>query len=189
MCAVAQLFISKPIYLEILLLFIRGTRVIDWNLHLSAFRAMIPWFFACDRTNYARYGSAYWLEMTLLDMTLLDKTHPGWAFYCLKLPLPRCTHFAAYLIIITLCPLLSIGIKPEISSNFAVQRQNVYGFSAVAGDQTIEQTVNRDSKTKGGLTGFSMNPASVHRWLLSQPERAAITRKCKNIAGMDYKPR
>ena len=46
--------------------------MIDWDLHLAAFRAMIPWFFACDRTNYARYGSAYWLEMTALD-----QTHPG----------------------------------------------------------------------------------------------------------------
>ena len=54
-------------------MFIRGTRVIDWNLHLATFRAMIPWFFACDRTNYARYGSAYWLEMTALD-----KTYPGY---------------------------------------------------------------------------------------------------------------
>ena len=46
--------------------------MIDWNLHLTAFRAMIPWFFACDRTSYARYGSAYWLEMSALD-----HTHPG----------------------------------------------------------------------------------------------------------------
>ena len=46
--------------------------MIDWDLHLAAFRAMIPWFFACDRTNYARYGSAYWVEMTTLD-----QAHPG----------------------------------------------------------------------------------------------------------------
>lgn len=59
--------------------------------------------------------------------------------------------------------LISIGILPEISSNFAVQRQNNHGFSAVACDKTIEQTANRDSKTKGGLIGFSMNPGTVHR--------------------------
>ena len=53
-------------------MFIRATRQIDWNLHLTAFRSMIPWFFACDKVNYARYGSAYWLEMTSLE-----KTHPG----------------------------------------------------------------------------------------------------------------
>ena len=74
-----------------------------------------------------------------------------------------------------------IGILPKLSSNFAIQRQNDHGFSAVACDQTIEQTVNRDSKTKGGLTGFSMNRSSVRRWLLSQSERAAITQRCKSM--------
>ena len=57
-----------------------------------------------------------------------------------------------------------------MSSNFAVQRQGNYGFSAVACDQTIEQTANHDSKTKGGLIEFSVNPATVHRWLLSQSQ-------------------
>ena len=60
-----------------------------------------------------------------------------------------------------------------MSSNFAVQRQGNYVFSAVACDQTIKQTANRDSKTKGGLIGFSMNPATVHRWLLSQSEKSS----------------
>lgn len=61
-----------------------------------------------------------------------------------------------------------------MSSNFAVQRQGNYGFSAVACDQT---------------NGFSMNPATVHRGLLSPSERAAITRNFYHIAGMDLKPR
>ena len=61
------------------------------------------------------------------------------------------------------------------TSNFAVQRQS---------DQTIEQTANRDSKTRGGITGFLMNPASVHRWLVSQSERASIAIKCKYMAGI-----
>lgn len=56
----------------ILLMFIRGTREINWDLHLEAFRCMLPRFFICDRINYARYGTAYWLEMASLD-----KTHPG----------------------------------------------------------------------------------------------------------------
>ena len=82
-----------------------------------------------------------------------------------------------------------IGALPDVSANFAVRRQSNYGFTAVACDQTIEQTANRDSKTKGGLVGFTMNRASVHRWLLSQSERAAITGQCKDMAGMNRKPR
>ena len=57
---------------QVLLLFIRATRENDWQLHLSAVRSMLPWFFAADRVNYARYGSIYWLEMISID-----KTHPG----------------------------------------------------------------------------------------------------------------
>ena len=82
-----------------------------------------------------------------------------------------------------------IGILPELSSNFSVQRQDDHGFSGLACDQTIEQTVNRDSKTKGGLVGFSMNPTSVHRWLLSHAERAAITERCKSMAGVNHEQR
>ena len=53
-------------------MFIRATRQIDWELHLSTFRQMLPWFFVTNKINYARYGTAYWLEMTSLY-----KTHPG----------------------------------------------------------------------------------------------------------------
>ena len=34
-----------------------------------------------------------------------------------------------------------------------------------------------------------MNPAAVHRWLMSQSERAAFTSQCKSMAGMLYMPR
>ena len=53
----------------------------------------------------------------------------------------------------------------ELSTSFAVQRQSDRGFSAVSCDQTIEQTINQDSKTKGGLIGFSLNRAAIHTWL------------------------
>ena len=54
---------------QLLLLFIRATRTSDWNLHLSALRSMLPWFFATDRVNYSRYASCYWLEMSCLAST------------------------------------------------------------------------------------------------------------------------
>lgn len=57
---------------EVLLLFLRATRENDWDLHLSAVRSMLPWFFATDRVHYARYGTAYWLEMLCIETS-----HPG----------------------------------------------------------------------------------------------------------------
>ena len=137
-------------YLELvhsLLLFIRATREGDWSLHLSSLRNIMPWFFSYDRTNYARYSPAYWLEMKNLE-----KTHP---------------YVYSHL----------------VQGEFSVQRLTAYGFSKVACDQTIEQTANRDSKTKGGLTGISLSKGAVHRWVMSYPARAMISRRCEEMAG------
>lgn len=40
---------------SILLSFLRATRTGDFQLHIESLRQMLPWFFACDRFNYARY--------------------------------------------------------------------------------------------------------------------------------------
>ena len=37
-------------------------------LHLASIRAMIPWCFACDRHNYARYLPYYYAQMTQLPV-------------------------------------------------------------------------------------------------------------------------
>ena len=77
---------------------------------------------------------------------------------------------------------------PEIDrefkkGNFVAQRHVHHGFSQTACDQVIEQTVNRDSKIKGGITMYTQKPGAVHRFMLSSPERAAITRECHIMAG------
>ena len=38
----------------------------NWNVHLYAVRNMIPWCFAYDKLNYARYMSPYYAQMTHL---------------------------------------------------------------------------------------------------------------------------
>ncbi|CAC5360780.1 unnamed protein product [Mytilus coruscus] len=69
------------------------------------------------------------------------------------------------------------------SGGFCVQRSS-HGFSRSTVDQTIEQTLNRDTKTRGGIVGFSLNKGSVKRWLLNAHERASISSKCRDLAGM-----
>lgn len=66
---------------------------------------------------------------------------------------------------------------------FSVQR-SFNPFSRVAVDQTIEQTINRDTKTKGGILGFSQSASAVHKWVMTAHERAAITRGCKTYAAV-----
>lgn len=43
----------------------------NWSLHLGCVKAMLPWYFALDRMNYARYLSVY-----LSEMLALPTTHP-----------------------------------------------------------------------------------------------------------------
>ena len=46
------------------------------------------------------------------------------------------------------------------------------------------QTLNRDSKVKGGLVGITLNCGAMHRWILGQAERAAIMRQCETMANV-----
>ena len=70
------------------------------------------------------------------------------------------------------------------AGEFLVQRSTSSSFSQVAVDQTIEQTINRDTKSKGGIIGFSLNKGAVQRWLLTSHERAAITQAYREMAGL-----
>ena len=84
---------------------------------------------------------------------------------------------------------LLIGSSEGIMKAWTCQRQRQHGFSGIARDQTMEQTFNRDSKVKGGIVGFTLNRSAVHRWIMAQSERGAITQKCYEMAGLENKNR
>ena len=54
----------KPVF--IIMNFVRAEREADWSLHLVAVKAMIPYFFAANHNNYARYGLYYLRSMEKL---------------------------------------------------------------------------------------------------------------------------
>ena len=56
---------------ELMLHMIRASREGNWMLHLVCILQMLPWCFECDNTNYARYMSIHYS-----DMTSLLKVHP-----------------------------------------------------------------------------------------------------------------
>ena len=70
------------------------------------------------------------------------------------------------------------------SGEFAVQRSLDSKFAQVAVGMAIEQTVNKDTKTSGGIIGFSLKPGAVERWFVTAHERAAIMHSCMELAGM-----
>lgn len=53
---------------DVLLGLIQASREGNWQLHLFAIRQMIPWCFAYDKMNYARYLPPYYAQMTTLEV-------------------------------------------------------------------------------------------------------------------------
>ena len=68
---------------------------------------------------------------------------------------------------------------------FAIQLQERYRFFATAADQVIEQTVNRDNKSAGGIVGITTRPNAVAKSIISQSQRLAMTQLCRKYADQD----
>ena len=64
-----KLWSSYMSMVEILLDFIWAEREGNWNLHLEAFAAMLPWLIIYDHTNYAKWGPVCLAEMKNLENT------------------------------------------------------------------------------------------------------------------------
>ena len=50
-------------------------------------------------------------------------------------------------------------------------------------DQTIEETVNRDTQTVGGTKGFSLNRAAVEMYYLTSEYRSMYLRQLRQMVG------
>ena len=69
------------------------------------------------------------------------------------------------------------------AGEFAVQRSTCTPRQ-LAFDLTIEQTMNRDTKTNGGII-FSRKPSAVQKWVLNAHQKAEIVLNCHLMAGLD----
>ena len=126
---------------ELLLNTIFSIRSCDWELLLECIRCILPYAFAYDNLNYARY-----LTGMLGDMLQLLHDFPE--------------------------------VRREfMKGNFAVQLTENGIFSRIETDKVIEMTLNKDSKTAGGCTGFSTNANTVKRWEFNAAYRAGL-RSC-----------
>jgi hypothetical protein len=61
----------------ILLLFIRAQRDGLWELHLYAFKQMLPYFHHYDHIHYARWGTVYLAEMNQLPDEVKEEFYKG----------------------------------------------------------------------------------------------------------------
>lgn len=131
-----------------MLQFIKAERTANWDLHLASTAALMPYFYAMDRINYAR-----WLPVYLADMYSLQENHPE--------------------------------VYAEFKNgNHSVCRSQ-QPFCQVWSDMALEQSINLDTKSKGGLVGMTKNDDAVNRWFLTSHERAAITRSMKEMCNLE----
>ena len=137
---IASFWMSYIDIVIILLGLIRASREGNWQLHLNAIHSMIPWCFAYDRQNYARY-----LPIHYAQMTSLPKDHP-------------------------------FSYEHLQQGGLSVQRSEHNPF-----DQTIEETVNKDTQTPGGTKGFSLKPTTLTKYYVNAEYRSTCLRQLRSI--------
>lgn len=123
---------------DVLLALIRASRDGNWDLHLHAIREMIPWCFAYDKVNYARYLPAYYAQMISLEKEHLDV------------------------------------YQQFMDGHFTLQLGDERSFSRIPVDQTTEVTVNKDTKTPGDVTKYSLKTSAVNRYYLTAEYRCSF---------------
>lgn len=57
-------------------------------------------------------------------------------------------------------------------------------FSQMWTDMALEQSINLDRKSSGGIIGVTKKPDALARWFLTSNERAAIATATKELCGM-----
>ena len=73
----AELWWNYLTMVSILLCFTRAQHGGLWDLHLYAFKRMLPFFFRYDHINFARWGSVYLAEMSDLPQEVLHEFQEG----------------------------------------------------------------------------------------------------------------
>ena len=71
--------------------------------------------------------------------------------------------------------------KQLTNGGFSVQTGDKNPFGRIPVDQTIEETVNKDTQTPGGTKGFSLNPAAVSRYYLTAEHRSTCLKQLRSL--------
>ena len=71
-----------------------------------------------------------------------------------------------------------------MAGEFAVQLTKDRTFNSIPHDQTIEVTINKDTKTSGGLIGKTLRHASVNKWIWTAADKATYYQCSKDLCSM-----
>ena len=70
--------------------------------------------------------------------------------------------------------LLPTNIQEEFMKGNHTVGRSTQPFSQVWSDMALEQSINCDSKSKGGVIEFTKKPGALDRWFINAHERAAV---------------
>ena len=68
------------------------------------------------------------------------------------------------------------------AGHFSVQLTEGNSFGRIEPDKCIEMTINKDTKTPDGTTGFSTSPNAIIRWSINATYRAELRKKMHEFA-------
>ena len=99
------------------------------------------------------------------------------------------TNYSRYLPVYILDMLCLSSTHPDahdqlMSGEFAVQLSSNSAFSRIPHDQTIEVTINKDTKTSGGLIGKTLHHDTVNKWIWIAADKARYYECSKDLCGM-----
>ena len=75
-----------------------------------------------------------------------------------------------------------------LKGNHTVNR-STQSYSRVWTDMALEQSINLDSKMRGGIIGITQKSDTLDRWFLTSHERAAIASATKQMCAMQDEER
>ncbi|KAI8484570.1 hypothetical protein Bbelb_376770 [Branchiostoma belcheri] len=77
----------------------------------------------------------------------------------------------------------SLVLEAFMAGEHAVSRSN-QPFSNIWTDMALDQSINLDYKTAGGIVGISQKPGALERWFLTVHERAAVATALRQMCGI-----
>ena len=77
-------------------------------------------------------------------------------------------------------------VHQEFANGYHAVSRSGKPFAQVWTDMALEQTINADSKSKGGIIGISQNPGALDRWFLTSHERASVTTALKKMFTQEH---
>ena len=93
-------------------------------------------------------------------------------------------HLPVYLADMQRLELTHLDVYNELAARNHTISRSGQPFLQVSTDMALEQSINIDSKSSGGVIGISQMRSALERWFLTIHERASITSALKAIYGL-----